>query len=417
MSRDGFVKAQSDNLPKVSVLMVTEFFASSECFNAAETRGVKLHKSQRENYGDSAIGYVELKREGSLCHVRGRVCPEHRVRSKPYTVECFVNEEDEEVTKVGCEDCAASAGGCKHAVAFLMWLHRRSEEPEPTATVCYWKKSVLSQVGSSVKFATTKDMKSPSTEYTFGDTENFYRRVIEQLAESQCVTQISAHTGLRIYDRVSMHQLILSFVKTDQFHVDDFLEFASTTMTVDECQNVANNTQSQSECRLWSEMRYCRITASKIHEISHCNTEKGVLVEQLIGTSKVKHTEAMDRGHSVKNCGLILDPSFPVLGASPDAIGADFVVEVKCPTSIKTELNYIKDGKINNRYLAQIQLQMFMCKLEKGYFCMAKHDFETTKNMEIILVEYNEGFIMDLINRSMLFWKKNIFPILINSAK
>ncbi|KAK4885825.1 hypothetical protein RN001_002096 [Aquatica leii] len=52
---------------------MTEFLASSECFNAAETIGVKLHK---ENYGDSAIGYVELKREGSLCHVEGRVCPD-----------------------------------------------------------------------------------------------------------------------------------------------------------------------------------------------------------------------------------------------------------------------------------------------------------------------------------------------------
>lgn len=49
-----------------------------------------LSRSQRENYGDTAIGYVELKREGPMCQVRGRVCPEHRVRSKPYTVECFV---------------------------------------------------------------------------------------------------------------------------------------------------------------------------------------------------------------------------------------------------------------------------------------------------------------------------------------
>ncbi|KAK4886933.1 hypothetical protein RN001_003204 [Aquatica leii] len=109
MSRNGFVKAQSqsDNLPKVSVLMVTVFLASFKCFNATETKGLKLHK---ENYGNSTIEYVELKREGYLCHVRGRVCPEYRLRSKPYTVECFVNEEDEKITKIGCEDCAASAG-------------------------------------------------------------------------------------------------------------------------------------------------------------------------------------------------------------------------------------------------------------------------------------------------------------------
>lgn len=68
-----------------------------------------------------------------------------------------------------------------------------------------------------------------------------------------------------------------------------------------------------------SEIRYCRITASKIYKIVYCNIENGVLVKQLIGTSKVKHTETMAREHrleklvikaleakllvSVKNCG------------------------------------------------------------------------------------------------------------------
>lgn len=40
----GFVKAQSDNLPKVTVLMVSDFFAESDVFNIAETRGVKAKK-------------------------------------------------------------------------------------------------------------------------------------------------------------------------------------------------------------------------------------------------------------------------------------------------------------------------------------------------------------------------------------
>lgn len=39
---------------------------------------------------------------------------------------------------------------CKHAVAFLFWLHRRSEEPSVTSQVCYWKKSVLSDVGKNL---------------------------------------------------------------------------------------------------------------------------------------------------------------------------------------------------------------------------------------------------------------------------
>ncbi|KAL0098848.1 hypothetical protein PUN28_020793 [Cardiocondyla obscurior] len=38
--------------------------------------------SSRESYGDSAIGYVSVKREGPICVVKGKICPEHKVRKK-----------------------------------------------------------------------------------------------------------------------------------------------------------------------------------------------------------------------------------------------------------------------------------------------------------------------------------------------
>ena len=87
---------------------------------------------------------MQVKREGDVCLVKCRITPEHRVRSKPYQCTLKCNEKDGEVLCVECEDCAASKGGCKHAIAFLMWLHRRSEEPATTAVKCYWKKSTLS---------------------------------------------------------------------------------------------------------------------------------------------------------------------------------------------------------------------------------------------------------------------------------
>lgn len=38
-------------------------------------------------------------------------------------------------------------GGCKHAVAFLFWLHRRSSEPSVTEAQYYWTATKLSKVG------------------------------------------------------------------------------------------------------------------------------------------------------------------------------------------------------------------------------------------------------------------------------
>lgn len=41
MTDTGFVKAQSDNLPKIDVFMMSTFFASNPDFTSAEIKGVK----------------------------------------------------------------------------------------------------------------------------------------------------------------------------------------------------------------------------------------------------------------------------------------------------------------------------------------------------------------------------------------
>nr|CAI5829260.1 unnamed protein product [Callosobruchus analis] len=140
----GYKKASSDNLPCVDSAMIQDFFASNSDFVSAEVRHVKTKKSSKEAYGDNAVSYVQLKREGSLCFIKGKITPEHKTKQASYTVVAVINEQEEEVERCICEDCAASAGGCKHAVAFLLWLNRRTEEPSVTSTQCYWKKSKLS---------------------------------------------------------------------------------------------------------------------------------------------------------------------------------------------------------------------------------------------------------------------------------
>lgn len=230
--------------------------------------------------------------------------------------------------------------------------------------------------------------------------------------------------------------MLIKFVETQGTSADDFLTFSKQLISIcsiEQCNKVAQKTKLQSESKIWIEMRYGRITASRIYEVAHCKTERGTLVEQIIGASKIMETEAMQKGKELEkkvlnvlqqriqvkltDCGLLLDPEFPVIGASPDAIGPDFVVEIKCSTTSKAELKYVTaEKKICNRYLAQIQLQMFMSKVKKGYFCMARHNFEISHDVIILPVKYNEEFIMNLISESIEFWKKNIFPILYNAV-
>ncbi|GBP60190.1 hypothetical protein EVAR_81335_1 [Eumeta japonica] len=75
-------------------------------------------KSSRASYGDDAVSYVQLKRDSKCCTVKCKICPEHKVHAKLYGCTLVVDEENEVVLSVQCEDCVASQGGCKHAIAF-----------------------------------------------------------------------------------------------------------------------------------------------------------------------------------------------------------------------------------------------------------------------------------------------------------
>ncbi|KYN18563.1 hypothetical protein ALC57_09121 [Trachymyrmex cornetzi] len=89
---------------------VLTFLRDDDRFNAPEIRSAKASLNCRENYGDTAIGYVQLKREGDLCIVKCRVCPEHKVRNKSYSTTLIITEATEKIIDVQCHDCAAATG-------------------------------------------------------------------------------------------------------------------------------------------------------------------------------------------------------------------------------------------------------------------------------------------------------------------
>ncbi|XP_072384698.1 uncharacterized protein [Diabrotica undecimpunctata] len=128
-----------------------------------------------------------------ICTVRAKITPEHNVKKKQYAVSCEINEETEEVLDLKCYDCAASLGGCKHQIAFLMWLHRRSEEPSKTEVTCYWAKSKLSKVGTSIKYLTLKDFGAPEELSSDEDSNQFLQEVIDMGIKNQSESQLLQH--------------------------------------------------------------------------------------------------------------------------------------------------------------------------------------------------------------------------------
>ena len=75
-------------------------------------------------------------------------------------------------------------------------------------------------------------------------------------------------------------------------------------MSEDLCRIVEKCTRSQSDTLVWHELRYARVTASKIYEAAQCKTLDGSLVRQIIGASKI-FDSAMQRGNRLEKEVLV----------------------------------------------------------------------------------------------------------------
>ena len=149
-----------------------------------------FHRSAGEEYGHDAVAYVQLQRTNSQCEVQARITPEHKVNSRPYNVVAVIDEVKGEVVVVRCEDCAASAGGCKHAAAFLGWLERRSAEKAATSVTSYRKKARLSSVSADVKTTTAGQLRKRARVDSGGSVgdrgDSFFNSVLTYPASEKC---------------------------------------------------------------------------------------------------------------------------------------------------------------------------------------------------------------------------------------
>lgn len=80
----------------------------------------------------------------------------------------------------------------------------------------------------------------------------------------------------------------------------------------------------------------------------------------------------------INKCGLFLMPNLPMLRASADGITADFVAEVKCPSSEKTVETYISN--VIDKYKGQVNLQMLASGIKRDYFVSSIQISKRTNN-------------------------------------
>lgn len=76
-------------------------------------------RSGEEDYGDDAIGNVQLLLRDGLCEIAARITSERRGTIKPYNVIAIISESEEKILNAKCQDCTAAQEPCKHGL--LLW--------------------------------------------------------------------------------------------------------------------------------------------------------------------------------------------------------------------------------------------------------------------------------------------------------
>ncbi|GBP03544.1 hypothetical protein EVAR_101867_1 [Eumeta japonica] len=208
---------------------------------------------------------------------------EHKVRSKPYSVTMIMDEENGVIVSVDCHDCTASHGGCKHAVAFIMWVRRRREEPSCTSVEFYWKKSRLSKVGATLKFVTSKELSKGVLKSYLPDPSvlsDFLEEEKTRNVKNVQLIKYQPNYTRDVVGLISMHQLCLLYKEED---CEEFLVKAGSSFTKTTLAEIEKLTRDKSQNKLWFELRYGGITASKAHDVTKCKTPDGSLIAQIMG--------------------------------------------------------------------------------------------------------------------------------------
>lgn len=149
------------------------------------------------------------------------------------------------------------------------------------------EKPTLSAVGTSVKFIRAKDMGTANvTEFSVPDGALLTSVVDHSLELGRTDSVLTKYyKTFSDTEELSLNHLILKFVHAKD--AEEFLMSCKTAVNVNICNQAKKETQSQSSCSLWFELRFVRETASKAYDVMHCQTIEVALVESWAQESSI----------------------------------------------------------------------------------------------------------------------------------
>jgi len=219
-------------------------------------------------------------------------------------------------------------------------------------------------------------------------------------------------------------------------------QLSKITLTLDEAHSLELNTCQQSLSTSWHQSRIGRVTASRFGDVvlrQSLPTEPFInsffTTKEFTSTAvshgiqnevKARNAYTSKTGFAVRKCGLVVNPSLPWLGASPDGMVKDpaeqsfGLLEIKCPYTYRlstveeacadpnffaTIKNDVVTLKESHKHFYQIQGQMALSKISWCDFVIYTH-----RNFTVERIKFNEDYWNDTEPKLTEFYFNYILP-------
>jgi putative phage-type endonuclease len=144
-----------------------------------------------------------------------------------------------------------------------------------------------------------------------------------------------------------------------------------------------------------------RLTGTSKEGFSNLDIERGVILED-----EARMAYELDNGVTAQQVGFVEFDDF--IGASPDGLVDDGLVEIKCPNDA-TFVRYLYDRKVEPKYYAQMQMQMFVTGRKWCDYVLYNPNFENP--IRSTRIELDTEFV-DELAEGLLRGKNKIIEIM-----
>ncbi|KAK3091881.1 hypothetical protein FSP39_023407 [Pinctada imbricata] len=415
------LKEWTDDLKNVPVFSQADIFVY--LLSKSEWSPVRLqsYKSER-GYRLFQSNHIHTV----LCHqlqhdhlyIKAKCIRETSQSADPYRTWCLLNS-DGSCVSAGCE-CTGDDGGCKHVVALLFslaqWSERHTDRNTETCTdrKCVWdvpRKVSMPKLLDEIELSSNRSrvlplesMYDPTVKQSNSEIEKMVFNLVAdtdaQILEVLDTDETNVNdTILQTNVPETLKDFMVNFKQGELLSVFGYLSSCTSEIY---CTEINKLTVDQSESSEWYKYRHGRITSSIMHNACHykgsdpdnyvvkqiMNTEQSSLSTPAVLYGKEREPLARSiyekmymnehKSSRVALSGLIINASYPHLGASPDGVvqckccGLG-ILEIKCPYKFKNhtfdqickEKYYIQKDengclklKENSNWYTQIQTQM-----------------------------------------------------------